>query len=149
MTTPEPEMAVKRLTFLKCAFRHVHTPYIWGGKTPDRGLDCSGLVTLSYYEAGGPDWRETKNSDTFWNGLEPVEEGLLVPGDLVFYGGTGPNDVDHVAIWVNNLGLILEASGGDHTTLSIAEAMRRHAEVRVSYFGDRKDLRGFRRLVLG
>ena len=68
MTTP-------RATFWRRVLAHAlePTPYVWGGKRPG-ALDCSGLVTLSLWEAsdGRIDWRDTINTDGLWK-LPPVD----------------------------------------------------------------------------
>lgn len=135
----------RRTRFLKCALERLGIPYVFGGKS-NQGLDCSGLVTVALWEAGGPDWRLNYNTDRLWAELPSV--GDPMPGDLAFYGGSSDSDVDHVMV-VGPLGMVFGACGGDHTTTTVSEAQRRHACVQfrevVLY---RSDFRGFRRLPL-
>lgn len=142
-----------RREFVAVVLEQMHVPYKWGGKLPALGLDCSGLVTHALWKAGGPDWRQTYNTDKLWNEL--VEPQMLRPGDICLYGGTGPADVSHVMVWLMDPGgaaggIIVGACGGDSTTTSQTIALRQGARVKVhrSHLY-RKDFRGFRSLPLG
>lgn len=139
MTPPPP----RRVSFLCRALGLMNVPYLWGGKD-SRGIDCSGVVTLSLYLAHGPDWRQTHNTDVLWNELTPIIEPR--PGDLAFYGRGGPRNVSHVMV-VGPLGIVFGASGGDSGVTSVAIARQRGAKVKayddVMY---RPDFRGYRRL---
>ncbi|MER8047471.1 NlpC/P60 family protein [Streptomyces sp. NPDC094032] len=114
-------------------------PYSWGGGhgstpgptyglcdpdngAPDdcnvKGLDCSGLVRYSYYLAVGSDILNG-TSRTQWTSSRAVARysradgtAPLVPGDVVFFGGTA-STIHHVALYLGQ-GYIVEApySGG-------------------------------------
>lgn len=139
----QPWKPPPRAAFIARAMNLVGVPYLWGGKT-HQGIDCSGLVTLALWECGACDWRLTHHTDRMWMELPATTSPL--PGDLVFYGGSGPLDVSHVMVWLPP-GVVFGASGGDSGTRSLAEAMRRGAKVRaydrVVY---RTDIRGMRSL---
>jgi cell wall-associated NlpC family hydrolase len=75
------------------------TPYVWGGENPRTGFDCSGLVQWVYAEAGINLPRVAQ--DQYDHGPHLAAGATLYPGDLVFFGG-GPNDVEHVGIYVGN-----------------------------------------------
>jgi cell wall-associated NlpC family hydrolase len=72
-----------RESFLSAVLVLEGVPYKWGGKSA-RGIDCSGLVTLALKACGGPDLRQTHNSDRLWLELPEVVEPSM--GDLAFYG---------------------------------------------------------------
>lgn len=102
-------------------------PYVWGGKNPlisrepwpTGGLDCSGFVTYALHLLGGPDWRGSHNTDRLWTTLERIDEVELQPGDLVLYRGkysTGPNDVEHVMVFVGCGCVVGQAFGGKANT---------------------------------
>lgn len=142
--------------FLDCAREQIGSPYVWTARggylwTPN-GLkqhsfgrpcfDCSGLVTHCYWVATGIDWRATENAQSMFNKLPKTARGI----ELEFYGKS-VDKVTHVAIWVrdgfDHGSLVIEAHGGDQTTMSPTEAMARGAKVE-EHFTKRKDLVGVR-----
>lgn len=72
----------------------IGTPYKYGGKDPQHGFDCSGLVFYSFERVGiavprtAADQRRAARS---------VSRNDLEPGDLVFF--RSGRRVDHVAIY--------------------------------------------------
>jgi cell wall-associated NlpC family hydrolase len=138
-----------RKRFLKRALELAGTPYIWGGRSK-AGVDCWGLVAVAYSEAGGAD-RSAWWTDVAWNTLPEVEPWSRKPGDLAFYGGRNPKDVDHVMIilWDD---MLLGACGGGSRIKTPEDALAANARVKVAedataYNHARgTDLRGFRRL---
>jgi len=60
------------------------------------------------------------------------------PGSLCFYGKS-VNAITHIAMMINEY-QVIEAGGGDSTTVTLEEAKKRGACVRVKAFGHRKDL---------
>lgn len=146
-------MTTQRATFVRRVLAHcIERPgYVWGGKTPG-GLDCSGLVTLSLWEAsdGRIDWRQTHNTDAIWNALSPVDVADLQNGDLCLYWGEhskGPEDVSHVMVYFDPGQCVGMAWGGpSDTNAAASRAAGKVAQVKpVNY---RSDLAGFRRLPL-
>lgn len=77
------------------------TPYKWGGTTR-AGMDCSGLICVSYQAAGIPIPRTSAEQSKFGkvSSLESIKEG-----DLVFFAANkGNGKITHV-------GLITEVNG--------------------------------------
>ena len=70
----------------KEAQKHVGTPYVWGGSTPETGFDCSGYVCWVYNQNGYDVGRTTANG--LWNKSQHISEAEAKPGDLVFFEGT-------------------------------------------------------------
>ena len=71
------------------------TPYLYGGTTR-LGLDCSGLLQLSFAEAGVTIPRSS-NEQAVWG--EPIKSSELRPGDLVFFGPSpGNRSITHVGL---------------------------------------------------
>ncbi len=79
------------------ALSQIGTPYVWGGETPGVGFDCSGLVQAAYAVAGVSLPRVAQDQYDATPKLAPG--AVLVPGDLVFFGG-GPDSIDHVGLYV-------------------------------------------------
>lgn len=86
------------------------TPYVWGGNSLTRGVDCSGLVQQVYKRLGINLPRTTYQQA---KAGKIVSTKSLLPGDLVFYntGSRDPNGIGtygHVAIYIGN-GQVVQA----------------------------------------
>ena len=138
----------QRAAFVAYVIEQMGAPYIWGGKNPETGIDCSGVVAYAFRKAGGPDWRKTHNTDSLWNDCK--EPGMIQPGTLCLYGGKAADDVSHVMVVISDVGselVVVGASGGDSTTTSLHAAEKRGARVKVyKTHLYRADWRGFRDL---
>ena len=66
----------------KTALSTVGTPYVYGGSTPAKGFDCSGLVAWAYASNGVKVPRTAKEQSTFGSA---VPKRALKPGDLVVF----------------------------------------------------------------
>jgi probable lipoprotein NlpC len=86
------------------------TPYRPGGITR-RGLDCSGLIYLSFRDALGMEAPRTAASLHGWT--EPIPESALLPGDLVFFNTVG--GISHVGLYTGDGRFIHAASSGPQT----------------------------------
>lgn len=141
-----------RAEFIRRCLLLTGTPYLWGGRNGG-GLDCSGLVAVALHEAskGAVDLRGWW-TDKMWAELPAI--AVPLPGDLVFYGGVGP-DVQHVMVVLYPEGstalpegLLVGASGGNRGTTTLREAARTGAQVDVkTAVRYRPDSRGFRSLA--
>lgn len=86
-------------------------PYVWGGNTPGKGFDCSGLTSWAYDKAGVTIPRTSGAQFDFLKGknrlidLKNVEEGDLIFANGVGDGGTF-NNPGHVAMMVSGNKLI-------------------------------------------
>ncbi|EJQ19416.1 MULTISPECIES: lysozyme family protein [Bacillus] len=82
------------------ALKYNGNPYVWGGKTPAQGFDCSGLTSWAFRAAGVN--LNGSASEQYYATVE-VDPKDAQPGDLVFFKGTygGPNHVSHVGIYVD------------------------------------------------
>lgn len=122
-------------------------PYTWRGKglylwSPSglvphafgqRVFDCSGLIGQGIKDAGGPDWIATRSAESYRTLLPPASNAWAF-GVLRLYGYNGK--ATHVA-FVVRAGYVIEAAGGDSTTTSPEEAMKRR-NARVAINRDRR-----------
>lgn len=135
-----------RSEFIRVSLELLNTPYIWGGKDPEIGLDCSGLVTHVLWRLGGPDWRFTYNSARLYDELRTTEAPL--PGDLCFYGG-GNGHISHVMVWLGVCGMVYGAAGGNSDVKTQADAWSRNAKVKLKTSHlYRPDFKGWKRTPL-
>src|SRR5262249_5682722 len=83
-------------------------PYLWGGLTR-HGIDCSGLVHMSYRRLGRLVPRDSAQQE---QAGEPVPDGELRPGDLITYGDG--DRTTHIAFRLGD-GRILHATDREGT----------------------------------
>ncbi len=108
----------------------VGTPYVWSGKTPHEGLDCSGLVQI-LLEVGGADPVGDQTAHGLYKFFsQPANHNSQDPqlGALAFYGT--PAKVTHVAMCLDRRRMI-EAAGGGPACVLIETADRLGAFTRV------------------
>ena len=107
--------------------------YRYGGESPERGLDCSGLIRYVFQQVTGVTLpRTTKELSRLGKDIRPPD---LEPGDLVFFN-TRRFAFSHVGIYLGNDRFIHAPSQG--------------GEVGVASLGSaywRKRFNGARRLV--
>ena len=86
-----PEQQLRR-RLVDTAHLFTRTQYRWGGKTP-LGVDCSGLVSMSYLLNGIVIWRDASIKEGF--PIHPIDLKDAGPGDLLFFPG-------HVAMYMGD-----------------------------------------------
>lgn len=101
--TPPPPSSGSVSAVLAYARAQLGKPYAWGAEGPN-SFDCSGLTMRAWQRAGvhlshytGAQWAETSR----------VAISDLRPGDLVFFGNSGPTS-HHVGLYVGG-GQMIEA----------------------------------------
>lgn len=77
----------------------IDTGYRFGGKNPEAGLDCSGMVSYIYGRAAGLKVQGSA-ADIARNG-RPIQHDELRPGDLVFFN-TLNRSFSHVGIYIGD-----------------------------------------------
>jgi cell wall-associated NlpC family hydrolase len=77
----------------------IDTGYRFGGKNPDAGLDCSGMVSYIYGRAAGLKVQGSA-ADMARSG-RAIERAELRPGDLVFFN-TLNRSFSHVGIFIGD-----------------------------------------------
>ncbi|MDX9706073.1 MAG: C40 family peptidase [Azospira sp.] len=75
------------------------TGYRFGGKNPEAGLDCSGMVSYVFDRAAG--LRVTGSAADIARQGRPVARHELVPGDLVFFN-TQRRPFSHVGLYIGD-----------------------------------------------
>ncbi|MDA2638028.1 lysozyme family protein [Bacillus cereus] len=85
--------------------------YVWGGKNPTQGFDCSGLTSWGLQQIGIdlPSYALTQYELT-----EPIQPSEAQPGDLIFFRGTygGPDHISHVAFYIDENTMFDSQSAG-------------------------------------
>lgn len=113
------------------AIHLVGTPYKYGGGSPAEGLDCSEFVQI-LLNAGGADLPGDQTAQGLFDHFaKPANHISQEPefGSLAFYGKDFRR-ISHVAFCLDRRRMI-EAAGGDSTTVTREEAFRRKACVRI------------------
>ena len=83
--------------------------YVYGGKSPEEGFDCSGFVYYVYKQFGYTLYPGATNQ---WNTLSDtvIPRDSLRPGDLVFFSDNGQvSGMTHVGLYIGD-GLMIHAS---------------------------------------
>lgn len=99
--TEEAELEKKisiREKFLNFCMSLKGTKYVWGGKTPSPGLDCSGLITYGAKKSTGINL--SGNAQNIYDQTEHISLSEAVPGDLVFFKAAGDSRISHVGIYL-------------------------------------------------
>jgi probable lipoprotein NlpC len=106
------EAAKARFDLIQAAEAYLGTPYRYAG-ADKRGLDCSGLVYLSFRDAFSVKVPRTTGGLYDW--AEKIETSGLRPGDLLFFITGGDGIISHVGIYTGNKRFIHAASEGPET----------------------------------
>lgn len=103
----------------------IDTGYRFGGKNPEAGLDCSGMVSYVYNKAVGLKFGGSA-SDIARQG-RPVERTGLRPGDLVFFN-TRNAPFSHVGIYIGDERFVHAPSGNGRVRID---------QLNASYYAQR------------
>jgi probable lipoprotein NlpC len=99
-----------RARLVKAAQAYRGVPYRYGGMDR-RGLDCSGLVFLSFRD--GLQAEVPRRAEDLYHWTERLEGDQIRPGDLVFFQQNGR--VFHVGIYIGEGWFFHAASSGPRT----------------------------------
>ena len=96
----------------------IETGYRFGGKNPEAGLDCSGMVSYVYQKS--VDMRLAGSAADLARLGKPVPATQLRPGDLVFFN-TRNKSFSHVGIYIGDDRFVhAPSSGGKVRTESLS-----------------------------
>ncbi|MFP7461703.1 lysozyme family protein, partial [Niallia circulans] len=80
--------------------KYIGWEYVWGGKSPSTGFDCSGFVSWGLKQIGInlPSYALSQYEQT-----KPIDPKDAQPGDLIFFKGTygGANHISHVGFYID------------------------------------------------
>jgi len=93
----------------------IDTGYRFGGKNPEAGLDCSGMVTYIYGQAAGLKISGSA-ADLAHQGRQ-IDKARLRAGDLVFFN-TENRHFSHVGIYIGEGRFIHAPSSKGHVRIS-------------------------------
>ncbi|MBV2234487.1 MAG: C40 family peptidase [Sterolibacterium sp.] len=105
----------------------IDTGYRFGGKNPDAGFDCSGMVSYIFAQAAGV--RVSGSAADIARQSRPVDLQQLRPGDLVFFNTLG-RPFSHVGIYIGNDRFV-------HAPSSSGQARVRTESLKNRYFAQR------------
>jgi cell wall-associated NlpC family hydrolase len=98
---------------VKAALSQLGVPYVWGGTTPNKGLDCSGLVQYAYSQAGIKIPRTTYDM-TDWGVRVRPEDAR--PGDILLCNKQD-GEYQHVQLVMNDHQTIESPSRGQNVRI--------------------------------
>ena len=84
---------------VKTAERFIGVSYRWGGSSPDKGFDCSGL-TMTVYRLNGLNL--PRSSRQQYRAGAPISRSQISRGDLVFFATSGGRRVSHVGLYAGD-----------------------------------------------
>lgn len=113
------------------------TPYVFSGNYVD-GLDCSGFVCEILRSAGVVGNREDLTAQDLFDRTQREGTYSQTAGSLAFFGKSF-KEISHVALCLNPYQMI-EAGGGDGTTINVTEAKKKNAFVRIRPINYRSDV---------
>ena len=100
---------------VKTAKRMLGVKYRYGGTSPGRGFDCSGLVQYSHKAAGIKLPRTTGQQ---FKAAKRISRRYMKAGDLVFFKTAISRAVSHVGIYLGNNKFIHAPSSGKRVKIS-------------------------------
>lgn len=102
-------------TVIQTAKKMLGVKYRYGGTSPSRGFDCSGLVQYSHKSAGINLPRTTGQQ---FATARRISRKYLKAGDLVFFKTSPSRAVSHVGIYLGNYKFIHAPSSGKRVKIS-------------------------------
>lgn len=122
-------MGLSKEPFIRFLYSMLNVPYIWGGQSFN-GVDCSGFAQLAL-QTVGLDPKGDQTAQTLYNTFVNDSYKRMYPelGTLIFHGHT-VNNITHIRIALDDH-FCIEAGGGDSTTKTLDDAIKKNACVRI------------------
>jgi len=98
-------------SILSVARQMMGSPYLWGG-TSAKGVDCSGLVKITFLSQAIVLERDASQQAQFGESIDFSDFNNLQAGDLLFFG-MSPEKISHVGIYLSK-GDYIHSSGLVH-----------------------------------
>ena len=111
----------------------IDTGYRFGGKNPQAGLDCSGMVSYIYDRGAG--LKVSGSAADIARQGRPIERASLRPGDLVFFN-TRNASFSHVGVYIGENRFVHAPSGSGRVRIDQLDARyyAQRFEAARSYF---------------
>ncbi len=103
-----------RARLVKIAKSTIGVPYRWGGDSPQRGFDCSGLMSYVHKNALGLKIPRTAAQQR--DNSRTINYAQLQPGDMLFFK-TGKN-TNHVGVYIGGRKFIHAPAGGKRVKIA-------------------------------
>ena len=96
---PAPAVGNGDGSTLSQARSHLGTPYVWGGAT-SAGVDCSGLIVLTFQELGQP-FVNARSAHELINSSQvtSIARSDLAPGDMIGFSYQGTDYIHHIGFY--------------------------------------------------
>ncbi len=124
----DPADRPEATALVEFALQYVGYDYIWGGKDPATGFDCSGFVWYVYTHNGYEDIGRTATDQWEYEASWEVSQDSLLPGDLLFFSESySLDDITHVGIYIGDGAFVHAANSRDGVIISGVDS---------SYYGE-------------
>jgi cell wall-associated NlpC family hydrolase len=114
------------------ALSQVGRPYVWGGESPARGFDCSGLTRWAVKNVTGVDITHVLAVQA--QAGSPVERPHLEVGDMIFFRDTYKPGLSHVGFYIGDNQFVSAQS----ERVGVARASLNSAYWSTRYIGARR-----------
>ena len=119
----DPDGRPEADALVEFALQYVGYNYIWGGKDPSTGFDCSGFVWYVYTHNGYEDIGRTATDQWYYENSQEVAQDSLLPGDLLFFSETDSLDnITHVGIYIGGGEFVHAANSRDGVIVTAVDA---------------------------
>lgn len=119
------------------ALNFIGINYKWGGNNPMSGLDCSGLLCEVLRSVGFITSADYTAQELYGLCSKIGTHSIIEKGSCLFFGSSIYN-ITHCALAITKDHMI-EAGGGDSTTVDLNSAIKKNAFVRIRPIKNRKD----------